>query len=182
MCLIHPQDGVPLGDPVRLADIEVHPRDRSFDSPSADLPSLDVTLGEHIQLCGYDSARTHVAPGDNLSLSLWWCANSATGGPDGSYMLFVHLLGPDGALYGQVDRTPGNGEWPTSSWAPGQVVKDEIAVRVDERAPAGQYQVAVGFYDPAYGDRLPVTSVTGEPSDRTEVVLPLDVTVGGELQ
>ena len=177
--LVDPGSSTPVGDPIRVGTVRVLLGDRSFDRPDTELPSLDVTFGETIQLCGYDVQEKRVALGDSLSLSLWWCANEAIGGPDGSYTLYVHLMGPDGVVHGQVDRTPGNGKWPTSSWAPGQVIEDQIELPLEGAAPVGPYQIALGFYDPAYGDRLPVTVGTGAVASSTELILPLDITVEG---
>jgi hypothetical protein len=81
-----------------------------------------------------------------------------------------------------VDRVPGGGAWPTSSWAPSQVIVDRIELPVAQGAPAGEYVIAVGFYDPWYGGRLQVTSSDEAEGPVTQAVLPVHVTVSEELK
>ena len=166
--------GIPLGT------IEVLPRERSFALPEGISHRTDVTFGERIHLRGYDVVTTETVPGGTLSLTLYWRADDVLGGPDRDYTLFVHLLGPDGLPHGQVDRIPGNGEAPTTSWAAGQVIAERIDLPVDVDAPVGQYEIAVGFYDASYGDRLPVISEAGEPLVDDRAILPLEITVCGD--
>ncbi|RLC53759.1 MAG: hypothetical protein DRI80_19820, partial [Chloroflexota bacterium] len=94
------------------------------------------------------------------------------------YTVFVHLISPDGRPHGQVDRFPAGGAAPTTSWAPGQVIVDEIGLPVAADAPAGTYHIAVGMYDGASGGRLPVTDGSGQPLPDDQAVLPVEITVG----
>ena len=77
------------------------------------------------------------------------------------YRVFNHLVGPDGRVYGQHDGAPLDGKHTTLAWAPGELLMDRHRIRIDSNAPAGSYQIRVGFYDPATGARLPVVSSTG---------------------
>jgi hypothetical protein len=87
-----------------------------------------------------------------------------------NYTVFVHLLGPDGQVHGQVDAWPVSGTRATSTWAPGEAIDDHFAVRVDADAPSGDYQVEIGLYLLATGERLPVLNAAGEPvADRVLV-------------
>jgi len=150
--------------------VEVLPRERSFDLPP-DIPSpLDLTYGGVARLRGYGLAQKEVAPGEMLQLTLYWQAEGPT---DRDYTLFVHLLGPDGLSYGQVDRVPGGGMAPTSSWATGQVIVEEFALPVPATALPGVYRLAVGLYDAAYGGRLPVADAAGQPLPDDQAVLPV---------
>lgn len=163
-----------LETPIYLAPIEVMPRERSFALPEEIPQSLDLVFGGSARLLGYRLETTELAPGGDLPLTLYWQADGPT---DGSYTLFVHLLGPDGRLYGQVDRVPGDGGAPTSSWAPGQVIEEQVLLRLTANAPAGSYRIGIGFYDAAYGDRLPVVDASGRPVDAGRAILPVEVRV-----
>lgn len=167
-------DGVPQWESDEpLGSIEVLPRQRSFELPGEVPSSMDVTFGETIRLLGYDLPRSHAAPGESLPLMLYWQA----GGPTGrSYTLFVHLLEEDGAIWGQIDRVPGGGTAPTTSWAAGQVIVEQVELPVRAGAPPGTGRIAVGFYDAAYGDRL----VSGEDGGEEQVILPSEVEVEGD--
>jgi hypothetical protein len=57
------------------------------------------------------------------------------------------------------------GTLPTSSWAAGQTVTDPYAVTLQAGAPAGRYQIEVGWYLLATLRRLPVLDASSQPSD-----------------
>jgi len=177
--VLDPEEGALWAADRSVAEVEVLPRERSFGMPE-DIPHrLDLTFGEGIHLQGYGLDRMRAAPGGSLTLTLYWRAEGPT---DRSYTLFVHLLGPDGLSHGQVDRIPGRGQAPTSSWAAGQVIVDEIALPVDVDAPPGVYHIAVGFYEVAYGTRLPVTDASGQPLPDDRAILPVEVIIAGGSQ
>jgi len=169
-------DGHPLwAEDETLTTVEVLPRDRLFELPTNIAHPLDLTLGDVVHLRGFDLDRTQATPGEALALTLYWQADGPT---DLDYTVFVHLIGPDGRPHGQVDRFPAGGAAPTTSWAPGQVIVDEIGLPVAADAPAGTYHIAVGMYDGASGGRLPVTDGSGQPLPDDQAVLPVEITVG----
>ena len=85
--------------------------------------------------------------------------------PAADYTEFVHLLGPDGLVHGQVDTWPVQGTRPTSSWQAGSTVAEEIVVRVPPDAPPGAYKVEAGWYLLETLQRLPVLDATGATID-----------------
>lgn len=173
------KDGLVDSDEISLAAIEVLPRERSFALPEGVPRRLDLTFGKRIHLWSYEIEKPEARPGQTLPLTLYWSADASAEAADRSFTLFVHLVGPDGATYGQVDRIPGDGKAPTTSWAAGQVIVDEVELPVQDNAPPGHYQIALGFYDAYYGDRLPVVgSSDGRLRDK-EAILPVNITVSG---
>ena len=106
----------------------------------------------------------NAAIGGTVAVQLSWQALQTL---DEDYTVFVHLLGPDGQVHGQVDAWPVSGTRATSTWKPGEAIDDFYSVRVDANAPRGEYQVEIGLYLLATGERLPIRNVDGEPtSDR----------------
>jgi hypothetical protein len=103
-----------------------------------------------------------VAPGQTLGVTLTWQSLRAM---DEDYTVFVHLLGPDGRLHGQVDAWPVQGTYPTSTWSPGERVVDAYALTLDPDAPPGAYQIEVGVYLLRTNARLPVVDAQGRPID-----------------
>ncbi len=85
--------------------------------------------------------------------------------PAADYTEFVHLLGPDGLVHGQVDTWPVQGTRPTSSWLAGSTVAEELVVRVPADAPPGAYKVEAGWYLLETLQRLPVLDATGATID-----------------
>jgi hypothetical protein len=91
------------------------------------------------------------------------------------YTVFVHLVGPDGLLHGQVDFYPVKGTLATSHWTPGQVIHDPYTVVVPADAPPGEYTVHVGMYLLATLQRLPILNADGAPIDDKVVLTGLTV-------
>jgi len=81
---------------------------------------------------------------------------------DRDYTVFVQAVGPDGQLYGQADSWPVQGTRPTSGWAAGEELSDPYGFYLKPNAPAGQYQVIVGWYLLADMSRLPVINESGQ--------------------
>jgi hypothetical protein len=76
--------------------------------------------------------------------------------------LFVHLIGPDGRIWGQVDRPPTSG--PTDRWRAGDRAVDLYAPVLDPAAPPGRYRVTLGWYAYPSLQRLPLAAVGGAAS------------------
>lgn len=159
-----------------LTTVEILPRDRLFELPNDIAHPLHLALGDVVHLRGFDLERTQTAPGDTLPLTLYWQADGPT---DLDYTVFVHLVGPDGRSHGQADQFPGAGAAPTTSWALGQVIVDEINLPIAPDAPAGPYHIAVGMYDAASGGRLPITDASGHSLPDNRAFLPPEITVSG---
>ncbi|MEA3374685.1 MAG: glycosyltransferase family 39 protein [Chloroflexota bacterium] len=157
-----------------LATVEVVPRPREFTLPEEIPHPMDVTFGQAIHLRGCSVPRASVGPGETIPLILYWQADGPT---ERSYTLFVHLVDPQGELAGQVDRVPGGGAAPTSSWAEGQVIVEEIPLAVAADAGAGPHRIAVGFYDAAYGKRLFAVDADGHVLPQDRALLPVEVEV-----
>ncbi len=79
--------------------------------------------------------------GDTLTAQLYWRAETEF---DQNYTAFIHLIGPDGSLYGQVDQSPGAGAFPTTGWLPGEYITDAYTIPIDAKAPPGDYQIEIG--------------------------------------
>jgi hypothetical protein len=121
--------------------------------------SLDLNLGEHIRLLGYDLPRTVAQPGGVVELTLYWQALEPI---TARYKVFTHLLGEtynaatDNFLWGQQDNEPLNAQLPTTVWVPGAIVADSYNIPVAADAPSGQYSIELGMYGLVDGARLPV--------------------------
>ena len=69
--------------------------------------------------------------------------------PPADYMLFAHLIGPDGRRVAQVDLP-----YPTSGWRAGHYATTDLPLALPADAPAGTYRLVIGLYDPSNGQRL----------------------------
>ena len=70
---------------------------------------------------------------------------------DGDYLVFMHVIGPDGEKLWQDDHAP---PVPTSQWRPGQTVEYDRMVFVPNYPYIGKAEIRVGLYDPSSGNRL----------------------------
>lgn len=121
---------------------------------SATVQPVEAVLGERVRLVGYDLVGTP-APGQTLTLTLYWQALRPMAE---DYTIFVHLLGPDGALLAQHDAPPLGGVYPTSRWVAGDVFTQRVSLTIPPDARAGKYELLAGMY--TYPDlvRLPVAA------------------------
>jgi hypothetical protein len=91
------------------------------------------------------------------------------------YTVFVHLIGPDGLLRGQVDTVPAQGTMQTSQWKLNQPIADRFEIRLPDDAPKGEYRLEVGWYLLATLDRLSVIDSQGNEIDDKFVITGLVV-------
>ncbi|HEY85335.1 MAG TPA: hypothetical protein G4N96_09520 [Chloroflexi bacterium] len=119
---------------------------------------LSVTLGEEIQLLGYDLADTRITPETPLSFALHWQAIKQ---PKSNYTVFTQLIGPDGQVWAQQDNQPQSGRYPTTAWAIQDRVVDRYELSLKEGAPSGTYRLLVGMYDLTTGQRLTAVDQNG---------------------
>jgi hypothetical protein len=135
--------------------------------PASPAVTLDAELGHAILLLGFsaDPATGPVHPGDQLLLTLHWQVITPT---DEAYTLFVHVVGPDGAVLTQHDGPPQDGFYPTSFWDPGEQLEDRISLTIPDDAAPGTYQVLAGLYLLETGDRL---AASGDDSVQGDAIL-----------
>ncbi|MGD8856367.1 MAG: hypothetical protein PVG33_08575, partial [Chloroflexota bacterium] len=105
--------------------------------------------------------------GGQLALTLTWQALARM---SEDYTVFVQVLDQQDRIVGQVDAWPQQGTFPTSGWAPGEIVEDPYLVRLDPDLPPGQYKLYLGWYLLETLRRLPVLDQDGRAVDDKVVV------------
>jgi hypothetical protein len=110
-------------------------------------------LDHKVALVGYEIDPVGVRAGGTLHLTLYWQAQRKV---DRDYTVFTHLIDEEGQTWAQRDNQPQGGNYPTSLWDVGEVVKDEYELVVKEGAPSGEYLLEVGMYLLSTGERLPL--------------------------
>lgn len=168
-----------------LGQVRIEAISRRFDIPPIQHPQ-HANFGDGVTLLGYDlsvaGCRSKVESSPNLrpetcnlQLTLYWQAR-ATMTTD--YTVFVHVLGPDGRIWGQVDHAPGDGQRPTTGWLPDEVIVDRYTVPIAYDVPPGTYRIEVGLYEAASGQRLPAQAASGSLLPDNRVLLDQEVPVG----
>lgn len=134
---------------------------RTPDQPNERPPQIprNATLGDGINLVGYDVQPETLTPGSILYLQLHW---DTTAAPEQNWTTFTHLLrkNDDGSetLVAGKDAPPGNGSLITTRWRAGWRILDEYQIALPADLAAGEYHLRVGLYQ-STGERLPVDSV-----------------------
>lgn len=126
---------------------EIYQLPRLFDRP------VGARFGDALLLRGVTLAR---ARGQLIVTPAW----DVRARPAADYHVFVHVIDGAGQTIARVDIPPGGGEGqPTSAWQPGQQVAVPLPLALPD-APAGDYRVTLGVYDPQTGQRLPFAGGT----------------------
>ncbi|MGC9348660.1 MAG: glycosyltransferase family 39 protein [Anaerolineae bacterium] len=99
---------------------------------------LHIRFQAPIELWGYGISRQETT----WEVDLWW---RTTGSLTEDYTVFVHLLGPDGALVDQHDHIAGADGYPTSAWSPGTRLRDRFFLEVPD-GTCPDCRLHVGLY------------------------------------
>ncbi len=139
-------------------------------NPDEVSPTPLATFDQQVELMGY---RWLLPANRDETLTVWlyWRPVRAAAVP---LKVFVHLIGsPNPAtgspLWSQDDRFPQNGQLNTVEWTTGELYRDIYSLPLAQ-VPAGTYALAVGFYDPDTGERLPLGD--GDAYRIPDVVIP----------
>lgn len=138
---------------------------------------LEGEFGGWVRLLGYDLQAVQKGGGRALVLTLYWQALEA---PDRDYTSFVHLLDGRGERVAQSDAQPDwDGPVPTSTWRPGEVVKDVRRLALPGFLDQPPYRLWVGWYWWQTGERLPA-SVLGQGGTSDHLEWEVDLTAIAE--
>jgi hypothetical protein len=101
-----------------------------------------------------------------LPLTLYWELLEST---PLNYSIFIHLLGRQRQVIGQLDTYPGGGAWPTTLLKPGDIIADSYEIPIKPEAEFNhaptRLWIAAGIYDLNEPGRPGKTAVNtaGEP-------------------
>lgn len=110
-----------------------------------DLARLDLTFRDEMKLIGVKIGAEQVQPGQRVPVTAYWQALKPM---DTNYSVFVHLVGRDYQVVGQMNTYPGLGLRPTRTLSPGQIVADTYPVLVEGGSAAPtRLLVNIGLFD-----------------------------------
>lgn len=114
-----------------------------------------VTLGDGIELQGYDVQPASLRPGEVLYLQLYW---QVTAMPTVDWTVFSHVVAVEADGKRQVvagfDSQPGQGSLVTTRWQTGWRILDEYQIPLPASLAPGEYELAIGLYTVS-GAQLP---------------------------
>ncbi|HLG72756.1 MAG TPA: 6-pyruvoyl-tetrahydropterin synthase-related protein [Chloroflexota bacterium] len=156
----------PLGVAAGRYDLALEANGSSADLGEITVPEaetyrpLDAVFQGSAQLSGYavhrikpepglvpddlgTTADAALYPGDFLRVNLLW---KSLQGIDQNYVTFVHLIDVSGKAWTTHDNQPNATLQATSSWVPGQTIRDDFLLHLPDDAPPGLYRIEVGLY------------------------------------
>lgn len=141
--------------------LKAYPPDPAYRGPSMVVyrlyPMQHAASGElgPIRLAGYDVDRVEAAPGESVTLRLYWQAGHPT---DGAYTVYNHLTPPGSReIIAQADGPPlPEARRSTAEWHdPDEVVLSvPFVLSIGADVPPGEYRLLTGFYHAETGARL----------------------------
>ncbi len=146
------------GKSVWLADIKIVPIARTYQMPSAAVPTHASFRGVG-DLVGYELQKLPATAQQPFELTLYW---KSGGTSDKDFVVFAQLLSPDGRLVAQSDNRPAQGQRPTRSWLPGEIIADRHLLRFSQKDYAGDAKLIVGLYEAETGMRVPIDGTTDD--------------------
>ena len=109
--------------------------------------------------------RPPTAGGGTFEVSTSWTAGQA---PPIDYTIFAHLVSQAGELLAQQDQPPGQGNYPTGIWEPGEVVSDTLHIALPAGLSGQTVCLRLGLYDPSTLRRLVRLDETGNSWQGTQ--------------
>ncbi len=130
---------------------------------------LPVNFGDVLLFTGHDQETTLFNPGDTLALTLYWQLLEK---PERQYTFFAHLLDANGQVIAGYDAN----DYPTSFWNPdgGETLLSYMPLWIPPETPLGEYQVEIGVYNQASGERLQILEGETAVADRL-LLMPVKV-------
>jgi hypothetical protein len=162
-------DGEPMDSRVVLGPLKVPMPPVADEEVKAAAP-VGAHFGGEIDLLAWrlEGDVLHLRPGQTLALTLYWQAKAR---PSLDYTIFFHLGPANAPPLAQNDHQPVGGQYPTSLWDAGEVVRDSSELSLPVDTPPGQYELTVGLYDLVTGERLSTSGAKGHPAIENAVHL-----------
>ena len=165
--------GNPLGQALLLEELVLSKAALSTAPVSMKNP-LQVEMGDHVQLLGYDLAGTTYSPGDTIPVILWW---QSTGRPAQSHQAQFRLLDSRKRMIWEVRQSmiPG---YPTVGWHEGEINRGVYRLSVPSRVPAGEYSLQAGTED----GQIALTTVQIAAREHRYDIPPMQQSLGAQFE
>ncbi|MAT96484.1 MAG: hypothetical protein CL608_05015 [Anaerolineaceae bacterium] len=148
----------------------LHYNSTGYVAEPAQVDRLD-DFGGQIALIGFDASAETAVPGEQVTVTLYWQAQTSMAI---NFQSFVHLLRPDGSLAAQSDHL-NPGEFPTRRWPLDKYVRDVHILQLPPDLPPGEYQLTAGLWVQTEGWRLPLLDANGNQVDDKAALFTLTV-------
>jgi 4-amino-4-deoxy-L-arabinose transferase-like glycosyltransferase len=131
---------VTVDNRVLLGTVQLLPRDSNLGVPNP----MSVNFGGEAELVGYDVSSLVMHPGSKVTITLYWRAMHPL---TTDYRVFAQILEPNTTrVFGGDDAMPAAWTRPTTTWKPGEIIKDEHTFAIFNDAAPGTWQIVAGMY------------------------------------
>jgi len=128
---------------------------------------IKANFSNKIEFLGYNTHKTKLEIGEIVHITYYWkCLERM----EENYTVFVHFTDKDGKIVFQQDHPFCHGEYPTSEWKKGEIIKEEYYSFIPANVKEGVYDVRVGVYIP-HKERLDVTATENGHWDGWRLVI-----------
>jgi len=114
--------------------------------------TVGARFGDGLTLESVEVFDPVARPGSIVRLRLIWRAESSI---SQQLKIFTHIFAGEG-IAAQHDGQPAGELRPTNTWAVGETILDQFAIRLPPETLSGEYQLRIGMYDLNTQARLPV--------------------------
>ena len=134
--------GNPLGQALLLEELALA-KEALATTPASVANPLQVEMGDHLRLLGYNLAATAYSPGDTLPLTLWW---QSTGKPARDHQVQFRLLDSRKRVVWEARQAIITG-YPTTGWQESEINRGVYRLSIPPSVLAGEYTLQAGTED-----------------------------------
>ena len=116
-------------------------------------------IGASVQLTAVSITPQQARPGELVTINVRW---QVAAPPPENWTTLIHLAESGQPPLATGDSPPLNGQYPTRSWAAGEVFMDQYQLTIPDDLANGRYPLWLGMYNSQNGQRLPLSS-NGQP-------------------
>lgn len=149
----------PLSDKLFIGPFKVRELPVSRDEIARSRP-VNLSFANLFSLLGSVLSQNQARAGESVRLTLYWRADRQA---VEDYTVFIHLLDNRDAMRAQIDAQPRGGNYPTSIWEPGEIVRDDYVLNLPADLAAGDYRISLGLYRYPSLSRLQLFDASGNP-------------------
>jgi 4-amino-4-deoxy-L-arabinose transferase-like glycosyltransferase len=106
--------------------------------PMERLSPDDTDIAPGLKLLGYDLPARVASPGETIRIALYW---RATEDLTHDYLTSLQLRDEEGNVWLEQEGRPVDGDYPTTQWSAGEIIKDWHHVHLPPDTPSGRYEL-----------------------------------------
>jgi len=135
-----------------LTTIQLEDRPRNFEPPIPQI-ATSFNFNNQAKLSGISKPLNPITVGTTIPITLYWHALDTM---SHNWSVFLHLVDDEMNIIAQDDQLPGEGQFPTIGWLPGEYINDVHNLVIPPETIPGRYYLSLGLYDANNFSRLPL--------------------------